>query len=633
MLQSHINLIKITSRVIKMPRSRKKLAPAVLLLVSVFFLALLASTATMSAVMLANTPEDIVPTNVESISMVVRAPDVGGAPGQLLTPAPIVGAVGDRVNFTPGGAYSPVQAVVTDSWLSDQAGTFVASASVRPIADYRAYVYDASGNLVTYQTRYHYTLYMTAEVLFRTGPSNPIRYTPSSTFVSPCGEALWTYDSAVVYPLPSEYQGALTRYEFRSYEIPGSGWRSVYKTNTMTSPNWFYDIYPGIRATTVGINGPHAKVTTSVVPYTSWTEMEVNGPADALSAAAASRVRNIASAAPVHVDATVRVAGNTGRIGNQTSAFTYTLANGQSATVQMNTVQAIVGFGMQGGMQETGTYTGIVPNVNPPLHQFPDYDLNDPSFDSQHDPTPDVFTTGLQSAPDTGAGATTIEGSIHIDNVAPQVLLSGSAAVGPLGRPVVADINLGLIESNCNLPSTLDIDVSADIGAKLTANVATARLTYTIAGQAGDGSAWDVRPYGKYIQWPCGVMVDNYMAAMNVTFPVDIVSERSLQFVSGDGRPIDLSTIVDTDVNALFMDPRVDELYVTDTTPDMTKCTGNIFDANTWFGWIMCTVAANWASLWWIIVGLVVFVLFAALWLFGKVATFFKGIVKIFKRN
>jgi hypothetical protein len=564
------------------------------------------------------TPESIVPTNVAATNPITM--DVYTADQVTLLQGGITAGAGGKANFVDPN-YSPIQAVCSDTWISDPAGAEVASGPVAPLwldASYTRVTDDVTGETITFQMRYHYVVYMTVEVVLRTGPANPPRGPAPATYISPCGADL--YGRPGEFPFNSEYRGALTRWDYLVKNMPPGTTQTRFKTNTMTGPR--FNGQPAI-----GVQDPFARITTSFLQYSNLADMYVLSETSSVLdyPATVSRLKGVAPALPVHVDATVHVVGNTGRILGQNASFAYTLANGTAATATMKTKSAIVGFGMVGGMRETGTYTGIIPNVNPD-HVPPYYDITDPAFfnDGGRKPDTDEFEAGAATTPlEGGSGPLPLEGWIRIKNLAPAVILDPLATIGPVGTYPTPDIIMQRLDINCNLPDTLDVAVSADMGAKLTAHVATAQLMSTMAWSDGPGSQWFETIDPEYIQWAYGMQVDNMMLAQNYTFPVDIVSERNVQLFSSDGHPIDLSTVVETDANALFMDPRVDQLYVCDYTPfgnpPPASCPFNIMDIP---GWIACVVAKYAA---WIVAALVIVVAIAGLYVYAKLKGAFRG--------
>lgn len=587
-------------------RRNKKIAGIAVASIALAVLFTAIAGVSLQSTIITNTPEDIVPTNVSTsnpITLNIYTP--GGEPVQL----GITSVDGIAKYVDPSGLNSPIAAICSDTWLSSAGGDVIFDDHVAPAYHSATFtpIRDESGKVIALSAVYHYVVYMTVEAVIRTGPANPIRYTPSITYVSPCNEQI--HGSIGLYPYNSEYNGALTRWSKKVPLQPPGNYMYEYKTNTMDSPNYRNSDATGPKPT----HPPYATVTTSMVPYTTYTDMVVWSTTQALSSATVAKLKAIAPVAPVKAEAIVNVVGNTQRIQQQNTSFAYTLSDGTAATVKMDTVSAIVGFGMTEPMVPSGTYSGVVPNTNP-LHQIPEWDLDDPAFSSQHDPTPDAFSTGSQTTASAG-NTVTIEGSIRINNIREDVLLPGTAELLPMPTYTPHFIEYENIENNCGLPAELGVVVSANMGAKQTVQVTTAELKSTLAWVLTPSDLWSTRIDNKYLQWANGMVIDNMMLAQNYTFPVDIVSERAVQFFSSDGQPIDLSTIVDTDVNAIFNDPRVDELYVWDVTPwsGTTGCPFNILDIP---GWINCIIHQY---AWQIVTALVIVCVIIGLYIFAKI--------------
>jgi hypothetical protein len=576
---------------------------------------------TLFSVMIANTPENIVPTNVAAnpMTMEIYKPD-----GTTLIQGGILTDASGKASYVdPNKVYSPVQAICSDTWLSDINAVPITDGNSPGVQEsFSLPIYDGD-RVFTVQVVYHYIVWMTVEVVMRSGPANAFNYVPSTTIVSPlAGIAVNSFGQQA---FASETLGALTMWKYDEYITPPVN--THYQTNTMNAPH-----LPGYTSA-VSTHPGAASVSTSLVPHATWQEMLTTTPSNpSLSATTVAKLANIGSAKPVIAKVTMHVDANTREIETYANEYQYTLANGTTVSVNVDTVSAVVGFsGKPNGLRSTGTYTGIVPNVNP-LHQVPTFDLGNPSVVYAN--TAAVNQPATQTTPTLSTKSVRIDGSMVALATYQQEILAGQAVVGTptgsmtytTGTPAEeqtspAILDLTDISGNCNLDQSLNVTVSNLIGPKLQSQNVVATLTsqmaYSISAVA---PAWTIDTTTQYLQWAYGLVADNNMIAQNFTFPVDVVSERAVQLFSSDGHPIDLTTIVDTDANSIFNDPRLDNIWVHQDTPDLPEyCPSMWFD--TW-NWFVCVTKGA------VIVVIGFLVLIAALfvlWVYFKVRNTIRG--------
>jgi len=584
--------------------------------------------------MIANTPADIVPTNIAANPLTMNIFKPGMQP---LVSNIVADGSGRATYIDPNNIYSPIQAICSDTWLSDINAVPIPNGQSPAVQQTWSLPIYSGSNVYTIQVVYRYIIWMTVEVVIRTGPKNMFAYTPSTINVSPFdGVSVNGYNRympglVAVVPPAAYTRGALTMWQYSVPTIDGTAYPS-YQTNTMASPFGWWTTSP------ITTNAPYAAVTSSMLSYTSWHEMVVSSMTPTFPTATVTKLQNMASAKPVLAEVTVHVIANTEQIRTYANDFTYTLANGTVATVSVDTVSAVVGFsGSPNGLRSTGTYTGMVPNVNP-IHQVPTFDLADTSVNQANGIGVNILASSSTTTNMPDGGSRTITGSMVAQSVFSQEVLVAQHVVGTpsgtmqytTGTPaenLVAPsvIDLTAISNNCNLPQTLDIKVSNMMGPRVTANGVFSTLTTQSAYEkGGNPRTWVIDTTTKNLQWAYGLQDDNTMTAQNFTFPVDIVSERSVQLFSSDGHPIDLETIVDTDGNAIFDDPRLNNLWVRQRIPDLPE-----FDLWSWLLSLLLNMP------WWGTAILIVVVIVVVLWIVGKIGpvinTISNGIKRISK--
>jgi hypothetical protein len=629
---------------LKSSKKNKKTFQTILMIVSIFALVFVAGAGVSSTIMIANTPADIVPTNIASNPITMNVYRTDDTPLEI----GIVADVNGKATYIdPDSVYAPIQAQVSDTWLSDVYAV--------PIPDQYAPAYQQSyalpiydgDHVFTVEMVYHYIVWTTVEVVIRTGPANKFAYTPSTNYVSPFKLAVihgqgdiykdFSAYAGMYNTYASETQGALTMWQHYSGTWPN---QIEFQTNTMKGKVWGSTIW---RSADPGEQGPYAAITTSILPHAIWSEMLVDSPSytDLQRPEDVIALKNMASAQPVRAEVTVHIDANSQQIETYNNEFQYTLADGTVARVAVDTVSAAVGFsGYPDGLRSTGEYVGIIPNTNP-LHQVPDFGLINITSVLNDEPDNDAISLPAVGTPTVVGSSIDLYGWIEPTLTSTQELYAPTYTIGeprgsgdmhwtganPGGPGAVLDITPEGIDRNCGMQDTLDITATNTLGPKLTAYNTIANLRYQEAWEDYYNFWWQRVTY-TYLQWCYGLQVDNVMTAQNFTFPVDIVSERSVQLFSSDGAPIDLTAIVDTDMNAIFNDPRLDTIHVKQSTPIL--CNFNLLDANTWLSWIVCSLGDN---IWWVVAVLIVIVFFIGLWLFGKITMFFAGLRNALKRT
>ena len=611
-------------------RGKSKTVKIVAGLASIAVLASLVGIALRSPVLIADTPETIVPTNIAANPITM---DVYTQDGGTLLRGGIASDSSGKANYAdPDSRYSPVQAMCSDTWLSDVFSVPIEDGYAPSFQESNALpVYDGE-HVFTIQKVYHYVVWMSVESVIRTGPANSFAYTPSTTYVSPY-EGYWISGikppvSLAWHAATGETQGALTMWQHRS----GNFLNPVeFQTNTMDALVYGNNVWRSGDVGGMSTHGPYAAITTSLIPHSTWQQylvdryypvLQTNGWADDVWA-----LQHMASAEPVKVEVTMRVDANSEQIRAYGNDFQYSLSDGTVVNVKVGTVSAVVGFsGYPDGLRSTGTYTGLVPNTNP-LHNVPNFGLADPTMDGGAASAAADLRSTSTSTPTQGGTPITIYGDITPLYSTPQQLYAPKMEIGtPRGSiPYTTNepggpgsvLNLEDIEHNCGLPQQLTITTSNTMGPELTAYNTIAYLRYQDAYEQND--AWKYDSVETYMQWCYGLQDDNVMIAQNFTFPVDIVSERAVQLFASDGSPIDLMTIVDTDINSIFNDPRLDEIHVKQTTPDLTRqCEFDILDIP---GYVNCLIKKYSA---WIVGGLILIVALAGLYIFANIRKAFK---------
>jgi hypothetical protein len=604
-------------------RKQAKIGGVITFIAIVCILSISIGSSVNSAIMIANTPEDIVPTNLAANPITMDVFKINGQP----LASNIIATNGKATYNDPNNVYSPIQAICSDTWLSDINAVPIPDGHAPAVQQSWALPIYSGSHVYAIQVVYRYIIWMTVEVVIRSGPTNTFAYTPSTTYVSPFeGVSVNGYNRVmpglVTMVPPAAYtRGALTMWQYSVPTIDGTAYPS-YQTNTMASPFGWWTTSP------ITTNAPYAAVTTSVVPYTSWQDMIVATTNPAFSTLTESRLTTVASAIPVVAKVTVHVVANTEQIRTYGNDFTYTLANGTVATVSVDTVSAVVGFsGSPNGLRSTGTYTGMVPNTNP-IHQVPTFDLSDATVTRTNDIGADTAASSTTTNMPDG-GSRTITGSMVARSVFTQEVLAARHVVGTptgtmqytTGTPAEnleapSVIDLTDVANNCTLPQTLDITASNTMGPKVTASGVFSQLTTQSAYERGGyPRTWVIDTTTKNIQWAYGIKADNTMTAQNFTFPVDVVSERSVQLFSSDGRPIDLTTIVDTDGNSIFADPRTNNVWVKQQIPDLPK-----FDFWAWIWSLLMALP------WWVNLIIILVIVVIVLWLLSKVWPVFRKI-------
>jgi hypothetical protein len=391
---------------------------------------------------------------------------------------------------------------------------------------------------------------------------------------------------AFAKPSSLDTLGALTMFNWAATNNYGQGVHDAYQTNTMNAPlvlkydNHNYDLVGLYLVPKSGyepsFNGNQAKITSSITPLPNEvTDLSKFPSISTLNA----QVAQAASAQPVTVRATLNLVANTQQIRNFNADFPVTLKNGTVVNCKVNTVSAIVGFngyngeytslGYPAGIQRPTPYSGVVPNTNV-LHQIPSYGLEQSSPSWSNAAGNDHKDVSMVNGYLTSA---TANGYVHVDTTSPEViLLGGSHAIGTPTTTVDNEgrfIDLASVNTNCGMPKTLGITVNNIMGPRLSVWDAQASVKTQMYGEMVDDKTWSKVEHVYQIAWPYAASDTNFCTAQNFTIPVDVISERNVQYFTSTGHYIPISEIIDTDPNAIHNNPHADDLNVTQTGPEL----------------------------------------------------------------
>lgn len=473
----------------------------------------------------------------------------------------------------------------------------------------------------------------------------------------------WSTQPATTY---NDFKGALTCAGWadpNTWATPTSGF---YQTTPMRSSNGQTQNIPNVDASMTYNDATRADVQTSLVPISFTCNGPFYNPVHSLTNAE-SNVANYASAYPVTATATVHVTANTQQLtSGAPSVITMPvqMADGstQNLTFMSTAIQACAGFSGQDtgviegtgkGFVPTGAYSGLVPNINP-AHNVPASFLDVAGAAAKMNAYDTGFSTsgtpGSQSnqpkisgslvVTDASGTVTQLPGGVNGDNTAKafSTSLPGSTVTATnnftkAATPVVNAATIdapystvfnGSVHGNCNTPPDLYISVTNTLGPRLTENIATANVNYETEHNSyvGYGSQqWYTDSHSTSIQWVYGASDDNYCSVQNFTFPLDCFVEKSIESFTSTGKPINISSIVDTDANAVYLDPNSSDKNVTYTPPNLDdpceKATlFNPSDITTW-GNIVYNIECWWNHYDYIVLGVVLVA--AGLWVYSKV--------------
>jgi hypothetical protein len=248
----------------------------------------------------------------------------------------------------------------------------------------------------------------------------------------------------------------------------------------------------------------------------------------------------------------------------QSLPFSYntTLSNGTVVTTTVVYRSADAGFTLV--PTQSGTQTCTIPNVN--LQQVP------ASFDasSTNQSANNVQTASVDgTSPQTSEGGYQVTASVQYKNYntyvatvqSPKVYTSTSSIDGKQVTVIP-----GQWSTNCGMPNNVTVTTKMELQPQTTVYEANTQVNWDGVVIGGDGFTSPVYTSGSAIvHYPVGIFVLNTAASTDITFPMTVVTNNSVQTVFATGTPgqANVKNLNDTDLNGVYTNPMADDQNTT----------------------------------------------------------------------